>query len=69
MRPARMTGRHYAEHGLVACPARERDVDLETCMRCRLLRAITDDRTCVLCEGQPLEAREERGANGALAPD
>ncbi|MDE3113293.1 MAG: hypothetical protein KGN00_10960 [Chloroflexota bacterium] len=41
----------------MACPARGKDVTIETCMRCAALRAMKDDRSYVLCEGQRVEPR------------
>jgi hypothetical protein len=69
MRPARMPARHYAENGLVSCPARGRDVDIESCLCCRALRAMTADRTCVLCEGQPPEPAENAARQRAATVD
>lgn len=61
MRPVGMTSRHYAEHGLVSCPVRGMDVKVESCLRCRALRAMTDDRACVICDGQAPDRSGERG--------
>lgn len=55
-----MIARHYAEHGLVSCPVRGRDIDVESCLRCRALRAMTDDRTCVICDGQAPDRTDDR---------
>lgn len=42
----------------MTCPVQGANVAVEVCMRCRALRAVTDDGVCVICEGAPAEPRD-----------
>ncbi len=49
--------RHYVGDGMVGCPIRDRDLDVETCMRCpRLREFVSDPQPFVVCDGVTRES-------------